>query len=126
MYTSSTVTIFSGLIVTQVLLKKCTKLVNSSMSVISSFKQNFLGSLVFLSTLDQPQRNNCCCLLILEGHKAFSKLFDIHHSTDRRNVYKWREVTAVASLPRSGHNKFSPMSDPSLLPKLLITNIKPS
>lgn len=37
-----------------------------------------------------------------KGYKTISKSLDVHQSTVREVVYKWREFGTVASLPRSG------------------------
>ena len=37
-----------------------------------------------------------------KGYKSISKRFDVHQSTVRQTVYKWRKFSAVATLPRSG------------------------
>lgn len=38
-----------------------------------------------------------------KGYKTISKSLDVHQSTVREIVYKWREFGTVTSLPRSGH-----------------------
>ena len=38
-----------------------------------------------------------------KGYKSISKSLDVHQSTVRQNVYKWRMFSTVATLPRSGH-----------------------
>ena len=37
-----------------------------------------------------------------KGYKTISKSLDVHKSTVRKIVYKWRQFSTVASLPRSG------------------------
>jgi transposase len=37
-----------------------------------------------------------------KGYKSISKILDVHQSTVRQNVYKWRKFCTVATLPRSG------------------------
>ena len=36
------------------------------------------------------------------GYKSISKSLDVHRSTVRQIVYKWRKFSTVATLPRSG------------------------
>ena len=36
-------------------------------------------------------------------YKSISKSHDVHQSTVRQIVYKWRKFSTVATLPRSGH-----------------------
>jgi transposase len=36
------------------------------------------------------------------GYKSISKSLDVHQSTVRQIVYKWRKFSTVATLPRSG------------------------
>jgi transposase len=49
-------------------------------------------------------------LRIVDVHKArkayqsISKSFDVHQSTVRQTVYKWRKFITVATLPRSGRS----------------------
>uniref|UniRef100_A0AAZ3S9Y9 Transposase Tc1-like domain-containing protein n=1 Tax=Oncorhynchus tshawytscha TaxID=74940 RepID=A0AAZ3S9Y9_ONCTS len=38
-----------------------------------------------------------------KGFKSISKSLDVHQSTVRQIVYKWRKFSAVATLLRSGH-----------------------
>lgn len=45
-------------------------------------------------------------------HKAISRQFEVHHSTVRNTIHKWKAFKAVASLPRSRLlSKFTPRSD---------------
>ena len=37
-----------------------------------------------------------------KGYKSISKSLDVHQSTVRQIVYKWRKFSTVATLPRSG------------------------
>ncbi|XP_072225353.1 uncharacterized protein [Leuresthes tenuis] len=37
-----------------------------------------------------------------KGYKVISKSLDIHHSTVRQIIYKWKRFNTVATLPRSG------------------------
>ena len=37
-----------------------------------------------------------------KGYKSISKSLDVHQSTVRQIVYKWRKFSNVATLPRSG------------------------
>ena len=37
-----------------------------------------------------------------KGYKSISKRLDVHQSTVRQIVYKWRKCSTVATLPRSG------------------------
>uniref|UniRef100_A0A3B5BEV4 Uncharacterized LOC103368185 n=1 Tax=Stegastes partitus TaxID=144197 RepID=A0A3B5BEV4_9TELE len=37
-----------------------------------------------------------------KGYKVISKSLDVHHSTVRKIVYKWKRFSTVATLPRSG------------------------
>ena len=37
-----------------------------------------------------------------KGYKSTSKSLDVHQSTVRHIVYKWRKFSTVATLPRSG------------------------
>uniref|UniRef100_A0AAR2K185 Transposase Tc1-like domain-containing protein n=1 Tax=Pygocentrus nattereri TaxID=42514 RepID=A0AAR2K185_PYGNA len=37
-----------------------------------------------------------------KGYKAISKTLEIHQSTVRQTIYKWRQFGTVATLPRSG------------------------
>ena len=37
-----------------------------------------------------------------KGYKSISETLDVHQSTVRQNVYKWRKFITVATLPRSG------------------------
>uniref|UniRef100_A0AAZ3QD12 Transposase n=1 Tax=Oncorhynchus tshawytscha TaxID=74940 RepID=A0AAZ3QD12_ONCTS len=37
-----------------------------------------------------------------KGYKSISKSLDVHQSTVRQMVYKWRKFSTVATLPRSG------------------------
>ena len=37
-----------------------------------------------------------------KGYKSISKSLDVHQSTVRHIVYKWRNFSTVATLPRSG------------------------
>uniref|UniRef100_A0A8C5M4E7 Sleeping Beauty transposase HTH domain-containing protein n=1 Tax=Leptobrachium leishanense TaxID=445787 RepID=A0A8C5M4E7_9ANUR len=37
-----------------------------------------------------------------KGYKSISKSLDVHVSTVRQTVYKWRKFSTVATLPRSG------------------------
>ena len=36
-----------------------------------------------------------------KGYKSISKSLDVHHSTVRQIVYKWRKFSTVATLPRN-------------------------
>ena len=38
----------------------------------------------------------------VKGYKSISKNLDIHQSTGRQIVYKWRKFSTVATHPRSG------------------------
>ena len=38
-----------------------------------------------------------------KGYKSISKSLDVHQSTVRQIVYKWRKFSTVATLPRSSH-----------------------
>ena len=38
-----------------------------------------------------------------KAYKSISKIPDVHQSTVRQIVYKWRKFSTVATLPRSGH-----------------------
>ena len=38
-----------------------------------------------------------------KGYKSISKKLDVHQSTVRQIVYKWRKFSTLATLPRSGH-----------------------
>ena len=38
-----------------------------------------------------------------KGYKSISESLDVHQSTVRQIVYKWRKFSIVATLPRSGH-----------------------
>ena len=38
-----------------------------------------------------------------KGYKSISKNLDVHQSMVRQIVYKWRMLSTVATLPRSGH-----------------------
>ena len=38
-----------------------------------------------------------------KGYKSISKSLDVHQSTVRQIVYKWRKFSTVATLLRSGH-----------------------
>jgi transposase len=37
-----------------------------------------------------------------KGYKSISKSLDVHQSTVRQIVYKWKKFSTVATLPRSG------------------------
>ena len=46
-----------------------------------------------------------------EGYKTISERFQLHPSTVRQKMYKWRAFNMTATLPRSGHpSKLSPRS----------------
>jgi transposase len=38
-----------------------------------------------------------------KGYKSILKSLDVHRSTVRQMVYKWRKFSTVATLPRTGH-----------------------
>ena len=47
-----------------------------------------------------------------KGFKKISKLFEIHHSTVRKIIYKWRRFQTAANLFKTGRpSKFSPRAD---------------
>lgn len=47
-----------------------------------------------------------------KSFQAISKQFEVHHSTARRTVQKWKTVKGVTSLPRSGcPSQFRPWSE---------------
>ena len=51
-----------------------------------------------------------------KDYKAISKQFNVHHSTMRKIIHKWKTFKTVASLPRSGGpSKFNPKSDHVML-----------
>ena len=39
-----------------------------------------------------------------KGYKSISKSLDVHQSTGRQIVYKWRKFSTVSTLPRSGRS----------------------
>ena len=39
----------------------------------------------------------------VKGYKSISKSLDVHQSTVRQTVYKWRKFSTVATLPKSGN-----------------------
>ena len=46
-----------------------------------------------------------------KGYKAISKLFRVHHSTERKIIHKWKTIRTAVNLPRSGRlSKFTPRS----------------
>ena len=38
-----------------------------------------------------------------KGYKSISESLDVHQSTVRQIVYKWKKFSTVATLPRNGH-----------------------
>jgi len=44
-----------------------------------------------------------------KGFKAISKLFKVHHSTERKIIHKWKTFKTAVNPPRSGRpSKFTP------------------
>ena len=51
-----------------------------------------------------------------KGYKSISKSLDVHQSTVRQIVYKWRKFSTVATLPRSGrHAKMTARAERRML-----------
>ena len=51
-----------------------------------------------------------------KGYKAISKLFGIHHSTERNIIHKWKTFKTAVHLPRSEcPSKFIPRPECTML-----------
>ena len=55
-----------------------------------------------------------------KGYKSISKSLDVHKSTVRQIVYKWRKFSTVATLPRSGR----PAKMPARAQRRMLNEVK--
>ena len=57
-----------------------------------------------------------------KGYKAISKPFNLHRTTLRKIIHKWKTFKIFASLPRSGRpSKFTPRSDHAMIREITKT-----
>ncbi|KAM3912509.1 uncharacterized protein RB166_019314 isoform 2-T2 [Leptodactylus fuscus] len=55
-----------------------------------------------------------------KGYKAISKQFEVHHSTVRKIIHKWKTFKTVGNLPRSGRpSKFTPSLDRAMFREIV-------